>query len=200
MNARTSLLVCIRIKLTEGADTSYYRKVMSDQIPELVDPVVFAERQSFIQGLLGLQHLHRLADMLFDKQGELKVDLYFYKQGKVPVVEGRLQGHINLICQSCLETLDWNVDKIVKIGMVQTIEQADRLQDGFEPLMVAEEKISLPGLIEDEVIISLPDYPRHAHQCLQHKINVPPADTRTIKQESDNPFSVLAKLKITGDQ
>ena len=173
---------------------------MSDQIPELIDPVVFAERQSSIQGLLGLQRLDRLADMLFDKQGELKVDLYFYKQGKVPVIEGRLQGHINLICQSCLETLDWNVDKIVKIGMVQTIEQADRLQDGLEPLMVAEEKISLPGLIEDEVIISLPDYPRHEDQCLQHKANVPPAEAKTIKQESDNPFSVLAKLKITGDQ
>lgn len=173
---------------------------MSDQIPELIDPVVFAERQSSIQGLLGLQRLDRLAEMLFDEQGELKVDLYFYKQGKVPVIEGCLEGNINLICQSCLETLAWDVDKLVKIAMVQTIEQADRLQDGFEPLMVAEEKMSLPGLIEDEVIISLPDYPRHAHQCLQYKGNVQSADARTIEQKSENPFAVLAKLKITGDQ
>ena len=173
---------------------------MSDQLPELIDPVVFAERQSHIQGHLGLQRLERLADILFDKNGELRVDLQFYKEGKVPVIEGRIEGHITLTCQSCLDALDWTVDKPVKIGMVQTIEQADRLQDGFEPLMVADEKMSLPGLIEDEVLISLPDYPRHAHKCLQYEPAVKLAEPKETKQESDNPFSVLAKLKITGDQ
>ncbi len=173
---------------------------MSDQLPEFIDPVVFAERQSHLQGRLGLQRLNRLGDILFDKNGELKVDLQFYKEGKVPVIEGRIEGHITLICQSCMEALEWPVAKSVKIGMVQTIEQADRLVDGFEPLMVTDEKMSLPELIEDEVLISLPDYPRHAHKCLQYEPAVKLAEPNKIKQESDNPFSVLAKLKITGDQ
>ena len=173
---------------------------MSDQLPELIDPVVFAERQSHVQGSLGLQRLDRLSDMLFDKKGELEVDLQFYKEGKVPVIEGHIEGHIILTCQSCLEALDWNVNKLVKIGMVQTIEQADRLQDGFEPLMVADEKMSLPGLIEDEVLISLPDFPRHAHECLQYEPAVKLAEPRINKPESDNPFAVLATLKNTGDQ
>ncbi|OQK15696.1 hypothetical protein AU255_15900 [Methyloprofundus sedimenti] len=190
----------MRIKLTESIYTGYYYTFMSDQLPEFIDPVVFAERQSHVHGRLGLQRLGRLVDILFDKKGELKVDLQFYKEGKVPVIEGRIEGHITLICQSCMEALDWLVDKPVKIGMVQTIEQADRLVDGLEPLMIADEKISLPEFIEDEVLISLPDYPRHTHKCLQYEPAVKLAEPKKIKQESDNPFSVLAKLKITGDQ
>jgi hypothetical protein len=34
-----------------------------------------------------------------------------------------------------MEALDWSVDKSVKIGMVQAIEQADRLTDEFEQSM-----------------------------------------------------------------
>jgi len=173
---------------------------MSDQLPELIDPVVFAERQSHLQGHLSLQRLERLADILFDKDGGLQVDLQFYKEGKVPVIVGLIEGHITLICQSCLEALAWTVNKPVKIGMVQTIEQANRLVDGFEPLMVSDQKMSLPGLIEDEVLISLPDFPRHEHKCLQYEPAVKIAEPETIKQESDNPFSVLATLKNTGDQ
>jgi len=173
---------------------------MLDQLPELIDPVVFSERQSNIKGCLGLQRLERLGTLLFDKTGELKVDLQFYKEGKVPVIEGRIEGHITLACQSCMEALDWSVDKSVKIGMVQTIEQADRLTDEFEPLMVSDEKMSLPGLVEDEVLISLPDFPRHAHKCLHYEPAVKLAEPKINEHEPDNPFAVLATLKNTGDQ
>ncbi|MBE0468297.1 MAG: DUF177 domain-containing protein [Methyloprofundus sp.] len=174
---------------------------MLDQLPEIIDPVVFAERHSHVVGPIGLQRMARLSDFLFDKEGELNVDLQFYKEGKVPVIEGRIEGHVTLICQSCLDALPWIVDKSVKIGMVQTIEQADRLEEGFEPMVVSEQKMPLSAIIEDEVIIALPDYPRHEHSCLQYSSTQPLIDEpEEIKQQSDNPFSVLAKLKFTGDQ
>ncbi len=173
---------------------------MLDQLPELIDPVVFAERRSHIVGRLGLQRLGRLSDFLFDKEGELQVDLQFYKEGKVPIIEGRIEGNLTLTCQSCMQALAWSVNKTVKIGMVQTIEQADRLEEGFEPMMIADNKMSLPAIIEDEVIISLPDYPRHASACFQSTLTAKLPEPQREEHEPDNPFSVLAKLKITGDQ
>ena len=173
---------------------------MLDQLPELIDPVVFAERRSHLRGRLSMQRLDRLAGFLFDDKGELNVDLQFYKEGKVPVIEGRIEGHLNLTCQSCMQALAWVVDKPVKIGMVQTIEQADRLTEEFEPMMVSDNKMSLPGIIEDEVIISLPDYPRHEHKCLQYEPAVKLAEPLEIEQKPDNPFAVLETLKNTGDQ
>jgi len=174
---------------------------MLDRLPELIDPVVFAERRSHLVGTLELQRLERLADLLFDKEGGLNVDLQFYKEGRVPIIEGRIEGHLTLTCQTCLQELPWTIDKSVKIGMVQTIEQADRLEDGFEPLVVSDQKMSLPAIVEDEVLIALPDFPRHKSSCIQYSSTEPLVEEpEEIKQESDNPFSVLAKLKITGDQ
>ncbi len=173
---------------------------MLDQLPELIDPVVFAERQSHLRGKLAVQRLERLSDLLFDKQGELNIDFQFYKQGKVPVIEGRIEGHLVLTCQSCLQALPWVVDKPVKIGMVQTITQADQLANEFAPLMLAKTKMSLPGIIEDEVLLALPDYPRHEQKCLSYQPAVKLAEPKEIVQKSNNPFAVLATLKNTGDQ
>ncbi len=173
---------------------------MSDQLPEFIDPVVFAERHSHLQGTLAVQRLDRLADFLFAKEGELNVDLQFYKEGKVPVIEGRIEGHLVLSCQSCLQALAWPVDKAVKIGMVQTIEQADRLDKEFDPLVVSEQKMSLADIIEDELIVSLPDYPRHKNECLQYEPAAKRAEAHSIEQKPDSPFAVLATLKNTGDQ
>jgi len=173
---------------------------MLDQLPEFIDPVVFAERRSHLVGRLGLKRLKRLSDFLFEKSGVLKVDLQFYKAGKVPIIEGRIEGHLILSCQSCLQALEWPVDKAVKIGLVQTIEQADRLDDELEPLVVSDEKMSLSDIVEDEVLIYLPDYPRHEVECLQYKATEELAEPEEIEPESNNPFSVLAQLKNTGDQ
>jgi uncharacterized protein len=172
---------------------------MLDQLPELIDPVVFAERTSHLVGSVKFQRMNRLSELLFDKEGELKVDLHFYKEGKVPIIEGHIEGHLNLICQTCLQSLPWSVRKEVKIGMVQTIEQADRLKGGLEPMIVTEGKVSFPGIIEDEVIIALPDYPRHTEACMQYT-NVEFVEPEISENEPSNPFSVLAKLKNTGAQ
>jgi uncharacterized protein len=143
--------------------------------------------------------MNRLSEFLFDKEGGLTVDLHFYKEGKVPTIEGHIEGHLNLICQTCLQSLPWDVRKEVNIGMVQTMEQADRLADGIDPLVITEGKVSFPGIVEDEVIIALPDYPRHAEPCMQYT-NVEFVEPEISKDEPDNPFSVLAKLKNTGAQ
>jgi len=172
---------------------------MLDQLPELIDPVVFAERTSHLVGSVKFQRMDRLSEFLFDKEGGLDVDLHFYKEGKVPTIEGHIEGHLSLICQTCLQALPWDVRKEVKIGMVQTIEQADRLEDGLEPMVITEGKMSFPGMVEDEVIIALPDYPRHTENCMQYT-NVEFVAPEKTGNEPDNPFSVLAKLKNTGAQ
>ena len=194
---------CIRdlsiFQLTKRYENGYYCTDMLDQLPELIDPVVFAERTSHLVGIVKFQRMNRLSEFLFDKEGDMKVDLHFFKEGKVPTIEGHIEGHLNLICQTCLQSLPWDVSKDVKIGMVQTMEQADRLEKGLEPLIITEGKVSFPSIVEDEVIIALPDYPRHAEPCMQYT-NVAFVEPDVDETKPDNPFSVLAKLKNTGAQ
>jgi uncharacterized protein len=185
--------------LTKKGAIGYYYTVMLDQLPELIDPVVFAERTSHLVGSVKFQRMNRLSELLFDKEGEIKVDFHFYKEGKVPTIEGHIEGHLNLICQTCLQSISWNIRKAIKIGMVQSIEQADRLDDSLDPMVVTKGKISLPCIVEDEVMIALPDYPRHTESCMQYT-NIEFVEPTIKANAADNPFSVLAKLKNTGVQ
>ncbi len=173
---------------------------MLDQLPDFIDPVVFAERQSHLVGRIGVQRFHRLTDFLFNQEGELNVDLQFYKEGKVPVIEGNIQGDLALVCQKCLQALSWAVDKNVKVGMVQTIEQADRLAEGLEPMVVKGDSMLLAAIVEDEVLLSLPDYPKHESPCIEYEVSERLTLPEENKQESEHPFSVLAQLKNIGDQ
>jgi uncharacterized protein len=59
---------------------------------------------------------------------------------------------------------------------------------------------SITGTLPSLFLISLPDFPRHAHKCLHYEPAVKLAEPKIIKQEPDNPFAVLATLKNTGDQ
>lgn len=174
---------------------------MLSKLPELVDPVVFAERQSHVVATLDIKRLKRLSELLDSTEGHLDVDWQFYKEARVPKIEGHIRGHLSLICQNCLGPVEWPLDKLVKIGMVQSLEQADQFEEDLEPLLVSGEKMSLPDIIEDEVLMSLPDYPRHKQDCSRYKIPESLVESEDTEQKpAANPFAVLAQLKNSGDQ
>ena len=56
-------------------------------------------------------------------------------------------------------------------------------------------------IIEDEILLNLPAFPKHQHNCIAKKddntsINLLKDDESSFPE---NPFSILAKLKNTGD-
>ena len=88
------------------------------------------------------------------------------------------------------------------MGIVRTIEQANRLPEDFEPLMLEdEEKILLKNFIEDELLLNLPAFPKHQHDCftLEIKTNTNAQLVNEEKPSHENPFAILAKLKKTGE-
>ena len=174
---------------------------MLKKLPELIDPVVFADRESHVVGGLDVACLSRLSDVLFSTEGQLKVDLQFYRDAQVPKIEGSIKGDLKLICQSCLGAMDMAINKSVKIGMIKSMEQADRFEEGLEPLLVTGEKIALAAIVEDEILIDLPDYPRHGDSCKHYQKSEAFVESKRLTQEEPaNPFAVLAQLKKSGDQ
>jgi uncharacterized protein len=108
---------------------------------------------------------------------------------------------LELECQNCLEAVDWPIDCTIKLGIVTSMDQADRLPEDYEPLMVEEEKILLKNIIEDEILLILPAFPKHQHACFVQKTDNNSVDPLVNDEQSsaENPFSILAKLKNTGD-
>jgi uncharacterized protein len=172
---------------------------MSDKFPDHIDPLISAERRSVFSGRLEIVTLERLSDSVVDQSGAVEIRIEFSKEEKRVVVSGQVKGELQLECQSCLQTLNWPLDIEFKLAVVSSLQEVDKLSD-YEPLLLDGDKISLSTLIEDEILLALPDYPRHADSCLEHVRSEDADYNATINQtKADNPFSVLAKLKKTGD-
>ncbi|MGZ4960181.1 MAG: YceD family protein [Methylomonas sp.] len=173
---------------------------MSDKLPDLIDPLMLAERRSVLAGALKIAALERLSDLVAQSDGYIEIELVFAKEGKRPIVSGSIKATLELQCQSCLQALSWPIDIAFKLGIVSSIEEADRLEIDCEPLLFNGEKISLNALIEDEILLALPDYPKHGYDCITRRSSQnSDYDKQDNQTKADNPFSVLAKLKKTGE-
>ncbi|MCK9619792.1 MULTISPECIES: YceD family protein [Methylobacter] len=174
---------------------------MLARLPEYIDPLHLADKRGELKGQIPVSSLDRLADVLFNDTGVVTVDLFFGREGRLAKVEGQIEAVLELKCQSCLQAVQWPVKNTVKLGIVTSIDQADRLPEDYEPLLVDDEKILLKNIIEDELLLVLPAFPKHQHDCLANNSYVNKAGSLTDEQQSppENPFSILAKLKNTGD-
>ncbi len=174
---------------------------MLDRLPEYIDPVHLADKRGELKGQIPLKNLDRLAKMLINDTGMVAVDLFFGREGRLAKVEGHIKAVLELECQNCLEAVDWPIDCTIKLGIVTSMDQANRLPEDYEPLMVEEEKILLKNIIEDEILLILPAFPKHQHACFVQKIDNNSVDPLVNDEQSsaENPFSILAKLKNTGD-
>jgi uncharacterized protein len=174
---------------------------MLDRLPEYIEPLHLADKRGALKGKIPLRSLDRLAKILANDSGTISIDLFFGREGRLAKVEGHIETVLELECQNCLEAVKWPFDCNIKLGIVTTIEQANRLPEEYEPLMVQEEKVLLKNIIEDEILLNLPAFPKHQHACFVSKTDNNKLNTIVSDEPSstENPFSILAKLKNTGD-
>lgn len=173
---------------------------MVDKLPDLIDPLMLAERRSVLSGVIKIATLDRLHDLIAERDGDIEIEVVFAKEGKQPVMTGHIKTTLVLECQSCLQPLSWPIDIRFKLGVVSSLQEADRLEIDCEPLLFNGEKIALNALIEDEILLALPDYPRHGYDCMTRRSSQnSDYGNQDNPSKADNPFSVLAKLKKTGE-
>lgn len=169
---------------------------MLDRLPHYIDPLHLADKRSELKGVLSLKDFGRLSDLLFDADGNVAIDLFFSREGRLAKIEGKIDTHLRLICQNCLTAVDWPVQADVRLGIVNSLEQIERLPEGFEPLLVEENKILLQDIVEDELLLNLPQYPKHPEPCTAREADArhaePAATDRQPRQ--NNPFSILTHL------
>ncbi|MDD5274358.1 MAG: metal-binding protein, partial [Methylovulum sp.] len=122
---------------------------MLARLPEYIDPLHLADKRGELKGQIPVSSLVRLADILFSDTGAVTVELFFGREGRLAKVEGQLEAVLELECQNCLQAVQWPVKNVVKLGIVTSIDQADRLPEDYEPLLVDEGKILLKNIIED---------------------------------------------------
>ena len=163
--------------------------------PKFILPAQLAERKESIAGKLPIAELERLRALLYSDDGVLAYRIEFRKERGIIYLTGEVDGSLMVICQRCLNPMEFQIESTVQIAIVQDETALERVSEPYEPLLQAESELSLLQLIEDEVLLGLPISPMH-----------PPGGCPTGTQPSDEPegrstnrqrpFAVLKDMNI----
>jgi uncharacterized protein len=167
---------------------------MINHLPDRLDLYAAAEAGRVLRGRVELARLVRALPQLESPEGELEVSLELGRdEDGTRYLAGSVQGRLVLLCQRCLEPMEYPLDVTFRLGLVHSQEQSQGLSDRYEPLLITGEPASLAEIITDEVLLALPIVPLHGGTST---CRPPVMDYQTpANSQRENPFAVLAKLK-----
>ena len=172
-----------------AAQKYYHAPLMFAQA--VIDSLEFARTEQTLQGDLPVSSLARLQDWLHDALGQVDIVVRGGKDAQLrPVLHLAITGALHLRCQRCLGSLDYPLRVSTTLLLVSQAEaDAAELDDVEVDSIVASRELDVAGLVEDELILSLPYAPRHAEgQCTHGGAHDP-------RQGKPSPFAKLAELK-----
>ena len=161
----------------------------------VIDSMEFARDGRRLAGEIPVSRLERLADVLADTAGSLRVELAGTIDGEGnPCLRLKVAGSLNLRCQRCLEPMAWSlaIDSVLHLTDDVRMEDVggggdeEELDADAPDVIVADKELAVLPLVEDEALLSLPIAPRH-ERC------TPPSGGE--KDRAPSPFAVLAQLK-----
>ena len=169
------------------------------RLPEHIDPWRAVEQSRSFAGTVPLKDLPRLSELLLDDEGELEFQMAFYRgEKRRACVRGTVKATVRLTCQRCLQAMEQELDCEFNLALVKGLDEAAGLSGEFDPLMPEEDVINPLDLIEDELLLALPQIPKHGADtaCGQDDSwTDEPGLEEEQDQQPDNPFQVLQQLK-----
>ncbi len=173
---------------------------MSTRLPESVDPWRLADAGTRFEGSIPLRRFERLGGVLADLEGEAAYELAFHRDPeRRPLIDGRVRARLSLECQRCLGTMSFPVDSSFHLAVIEVASEAERVPERCDPVQVEEGRLSPLALIEDELLLSVPQVPMHERlvcnvdpAAFERRPDRPPEGRA---EASKGPFAALADLK-----
>ena len=170
---------------------------MSREFPDWVDPWKAADGRRTFQGTMPLKRMQRLAPLLapaewqdarfsaafgYDRQGMLTVDLH-------------VEAQLPLVCQRSLEVYLEPVVRDSLLAVVEGVAEQDQVPEHYEPVLTEHGRLALLVLVEDELLLALPQVPRNpALGPVQRSTGTVAESADAAEEETSRPFQGLADL------
>jgi uncharacterized protein len=159
----------------------------------LADPLEFAREGRRLAGSVELAALARLQDLLADPSGAIAwsvrgdVDDDGARGRKFLRLEA--EGTLHLVCQRCLGpyVFPLHLSSCLELMAPGQPVPDEELEDDLCDAIEVDGKLDLLTLVEDEILLALPQSPRH-------KICAPVGEAEG-RSEKPSPFAALAALK-----
>jgi uncharacterized protein len=135
----------------------------------VIDSLEFAQAGQSLSGSLPVSAMARLQDSLLDRSGAVRFEV----TGGIdvrqrPVLTLEISGVLKLQCQRCLGALEHALRLSDTLLVVSGADAGsdDDPDDGEMEWVEASTELDVAGLVEDEILLSLPYAPRHGEgQC-----------------------------------
>jgi len=143
--------------------------------------------------------LPRLSDALAAQDGSAewpaRFDLRFGRDSEArPVVVGGAQLTVRLVCQRCLGEVRVPLRGSIELALVRSDAEGQGLPDHLDPVLVEADVIRPLDLVEDELLLALPQVPRHEQGHCEPPI--PSRDGGPVEEpRRENPFAALVALQ-----
>ena len=162
------------------------------QLPQYIDPWRMAAEQGEIDGELSQSALPRLAAIVEYPQGMVKLRLQATQDSASRIIlHGELSTNVVLRCQRCLQPMTVALQSEFTLAAVRSEHALEQLPKELDALVLEHDDIALEQFVEDELLLVLPVFPKHAEgDCRLAWENAP-------NQPSDSgvkPFADLSKL------
>lgn len=134
-----------------------------------LNPKHFAIRHGHLDDTSALSEFPRLADLLANDEGVVNwvLDGYLDEKKRI-VLTGSIVGQLPLRCQRCLNSYNHEIKFSFRVSPISEEKMATQLPEGYEPLLLEEEELSIADLLSDEIILALPLIGRHnPEQCIE---------------------------------
>lgn len=160
---------------------------MSQRLPELIDVQRAADSGTELVGRVPLAALPRLREALLNTAGEAEYRLAFSRdEARRAVVLGEIRADLTLRCERCLGPMTHRVVSQVSLALVSGLDEAERLPDRYDPLVLGEGRQRPLELIEDELLLALPQIPLHGREECSTQAPAASGDSGAA-----SPFAVL---------
>ncbi len=163
---------------------------------ELFDIFALAQSKDVKEGELTLEDMPTLSDALTGEMKEAKAH-FMLKATKgekgLLAVQLVLTAQLTTQCVYCGEPCRIPIEKTMALLLAHTEEEADRFpipEDGDFDIIVGSKRFSAADLVAEELILSLPNFPRHEACKATGSLKSSAAEVKT----ENHPFSNLADL------
>jgi uncharacterized protein len=165
-------------------------------LPDLIVPEHAADQNRHYKLTLSQQDFPRLMEVLVGEPRPVEVDLRFFTEPETgfPAFKLHLRSDFELECQRTLEPYQQPVNECLNAVFVASEGAADIVPDAYEPWLLEQEKINPWQLIEDELLLAIPQVPRKPGEPL---VWLDDTSSSTSAGVQENPFAALKTLLDT---
>lgn len=157
-----------------------------------IEPWTFVREQKTYIGTLPLEKTETLRKwqgggrdgIQFEISGYIDAHGQYRLTGKIKVV-------LQMVCQRCLEKMFIPVNCAFDYVLLSDQKLENRITDGSEAYVCAEDRLDLAWFIEEEILLAMPMIAKHDNCKLLHTDNSVLVES---SQENVNPFAALKEM------